>query len=150
MTNLSNNSKDNKKSLNLIGSLLLCIGFLCFVCFFVWVVVKGTSVDATRWQRLLPMILMLISLLPIIAGLALIIIASRGEKLQKIEGESRYERKQKKAAAKLYKKPKKDRDPRLGEIAYWRIEEEKPTKATNPFDIEEISPNQPVDKIEKD
>lgn len=138
----NDNSFSKKKLYLSIGAVLLALGFVLFVACFVWVLVKDSSIESTRWERTLPMIIMLVSLVPMGVGTALLVIANKKWKNTKAPIE-KVEKEEKPKKPKNY--PKKNRNPRLGEIAYWRVEEQKPEE-DNPFDMIEISLTDKKDK----
>jgi hypothetical protein len=128
------------------GSILFSIGLLLFLGCFIWTFIADSTIELTRLERAVPMIVMLVSLFPIAIGLALIIIANKKWKSVEDNFETKTSQKEKTKTTK--KMPKRNRNPRLGEIAYWRIDEDKAEEET-PFDYVEVSLNQKKEDDEK-
>lgn len=125
-----------RRSYILSGSILLTVGLLLFIGCFVWTFIADSTIELTRLERAIPLIVMFVSLVPMLIGISLIVIAnkkwkSHSKNLESVSSQDKHDIRPKKY-------PKKNRNPRLGEIAYWRVDETSPEENT-PFDYAEVS-----------
>ena len=112
-----------QKSMNIAGLILCLLGIFGFIGCFIWFIVSASQIESTRFDRILPMLIFVFCLALFVLGIVFLVLSKKGNEDEK-QNDNDFEEddsfNKRLATTGTINREKK---LKLGEIAYWAIED---------------------------